>query len=327
MKELYYHREIPAFVREICETPPMQRLTGVGMNCGCEYTSFPRFRGIGTYSRYEHSLGTGLIVWHFTQDKVQTTAALLHDIATPCFAHTIDFLNGDYLRQESTEAKTELFIKGSKELCTVLGKYTIPVEAVTDYHRYPIADNDSPRLSSDRLEYTLGNAVRYRICTQMEAEKLYGDIRAGRNEKNCEELVFQNEESAVHFAEIALKCSKIYVSEEDRYSMQRLSELMALALAKGQLTEKDLYSQEKNVISCLKRDRELSEYWKSFRALHRMADDESVPEELRRVIYAKKRYIDPFAAGKGRVSQINRPFAEKLEEYLLEPQTKWLYAE
>lgn len=327
MKELYYHREIPDFIREICETAPMQRLTDVGMNCGCEYTSFLQFKEIGKYSRFEHSLGAGLIVWHFTQDKKQTSAALLHDIATPCFAHTIDFLHGDYLRQESTEEKTELFIKASEELCEVLRKYAIPVDAVTDYHRYPIADNDSPQLSSDRLEYTLGNAVRYGFCVQQEAETLYGDICVGQNEKNCEELVFQSEDCAVRFAEIALECSKIYVSEEDRYSMQRLSELMALALKKGLLTEKELYSEEKKVISCLNRDRDMSEHWKSFRALHKMVQDESVPEEFRRVIFAKKRYIDPYIAGRGRVSRINSAFAEKLEEYLNQPQTKWLYAE
>ena len=36
-----------------------------------------------------------------------TVAALLHDIATPVFAHVIDFLNNDYEKQESTEAETK----------------------------------------------------------------------------------------------------------------------------------------------------------------------------------------------------------------------------
>lgn len=327
MKKLFYHSEIPLFVIELCETPPMQRLKEVGMNCGCEYTAFPRFQETGDYSRYEHSLGAGLIVWHFTQNKIQTAAALLHDIAAPCFAHTIDFLNGDYLRQESTEAKTEFFIKSSAELCEVLRKYAIPVDAVTDYHQYPIADNDSPRLSSDRLEYTLGNAVRYKVCLAEEAESLYGNICVGRSEEKCEELVFRNEEKAVRFAEIALACSEIYVSEEDRYSMQRLSEIAALALEKGILSEKELYSTEKRVIACFESDSEVNKNWQKFRALHKMVQDESVPEELRRVIFAKKRYIDPFVKEQGRVSEINRRFAENLDAYLKKPQTEWLYAE
>lgn len=43
------------------------------------------------------------MTWHFTHDKKETLAALLHDIGTPCFAHTIDFLLGDSINQESSE--------------------------------------------------------------------------------------------------------------------------------------------------------------------------------------------------------------------------------
>ena len=96
-----YHSEIPEFLREFAATPPMQRLKQVGMNCGCEYTRFPRFAEIGPYSRYDHSLGVALIVWHFTGSVEQTLAGLFHDVTTPVFAHVVDFLNGDYLRQES----------------------------------------------------------------------------------------------------------------------------------------------------------------------------------------------------------------------------------
>lgn len=92
------------------------RLRDVGMNCGCEYTAFPRFVKIGPYSRYDHSLGVALIVWHFTKRKEQTLAGLFHDLATPVFAHVVDFLNGDHLRQESTEAGTRECIAGSPEL-------------------------------------------------------------------------------------------------------------------------------------------------------------------------------------------------------------------
>ena len=35
----------------------------------------------------------------------------------------------------------------------------IKIEEVEDYHLYPIADNDTPKLSSDRLEYSLSNAL------------------------------------------------------------------------------------------------------------------------------------------------------------------------
>ena len=61
-----YHPEIPLFLEKFSCMSSVMRLRDVGMNCGCEYTAFPRFAEIGRYSRYEHSLGVALIVWHFS---------------------------------------------------------------------------------------------------------------------------------------------------------------------------------------------------------------------------------------------------------------------
>ncbi|MCI8518860.1 MAG: hypothetical protein HFJ51_01730 [Clostridia bacterium] len=86
-----------------------------------------------------------MIVWNFTKDKKQTLAGLFHDIATPAFKHCIDFMNGDYGKQESTEELTQQIISESKEIMALLNRDNIKVEEVSDYHIYPIADNDTPR--------------------------------------------------------------------------------------------------------------------------------------------------------------------------------------
>ena len=177
-----YHPEIPEFLRRLAETPPMARLRQVGMNCGCEYTSFPRFAGWAPYSRFDHSLGVALIVWHFTGDLRQSAAGLLHDVATPAFAHVVDFLHGDHLRQESTEARTAELIGRSPELQALLGEYGLTTEDVADYHRYPIADNDSPQLSADRLEDTPG--IAFKIFSLLARNNVNVDIilqSIGRN--------------------------------------------------------------------------------------------------------------------------------------------------
>ena len=98
-----YHHEIPEFLEPYLETEAMQRLKLIDMNCGMNYTSYPRFKKIEAYSRFHHSLGCALIVWHFTHDRVQSLAALFHDIATPAFSHVVDFVYGDYENQETTE--------------------------------------------------------------------------------------------------------------------------------------------------------------------------------------------------------------------------------
>lgn len=320
-----YHQELPAFLRECAETPVMRRLREVGMNCGCEYTAFPRFEGLMPYSRFDHSLGVGLIVWHFTGDRAQAAAGLLHDIATPVFAHVVDFMRGDYLRQEATEDGTEALIDGSAELQAVLAKYGLTTEQVRDYHRYPIADNDSPRLSADRLEYTVGNLINYRIRPAETARAFYNGLCVGVNEEGQAELAFREEETAFAFAEAALCCSEIYVADADRYAMQMLSELLRDAAADGVITELDLYETEPQIIARLLSDDKTAAAWRGFRAYRRMlrADQPGDAGEWRQ-IYAKKRYIDPLVRDKGRVSELSPRFAEKLREFLNRPQDYWV---
>ena len=125
----------------------------------------------------------GLIVWHFTGDPAQAAAGLLHDVATPPFAHVVDFLRGDHLTQEATESGTREIIESSPDLQAVLKQYGLSTDQVADYHVYPIADNDSPRLSADRLEYTLGNALNYGLLTRDEIAALYSDLTVAANEE------------------------------------------------------------------------------------------------------------------------------------------------
>lgn len=341
-----YHREMPSLFAELARTPELLRLGQVGMNCGCEYTGFPLFSAGRTYSRLEHSLGVGLIVWHFTGDPAQAVAGLLHDIATPTFAHVVDFLRGDYLTQEATEDGTRERIANSPEIQRILASYGLTTDDVADYHRYPVADNASPRLSADRLEYTLGNALRWGFLTRGEIAAIYADLRVGTNEDGAPELVFGSPAPASRFARAALACSRVYVSDEDRYAMQTLSELLARALEAGVLCPADLDGTEPPLVAKLEASA-LADAWQRFRRLHRIELAETPPEKTCmptaaraacppvstpdnrpwRQIPAKKRRIDPLVEGLGRVSALDADFAADLNAFLSEPQTAWLWGE
>ncbi len=323
-----YHNEIPKVIRDCMDAPCVRRLQNVGMNCGCEYTAFARFAGLSPYSRFDHSVGAALIVWHFTKDERQAVAGLLHDVATPVFAHVVDFLKGDYLKQESTEDGTRATIEADETLQRALKRYGLTTDDVCDYHRYPIADNDSPRLSSDRLEYTLGNLLNYRIRTPEEVKAFYADLSVGTNEDGAPELVFSAASLAEDFAFASLACSKIYVSDEDRYAMQMLSELLRDAIALGVLTEADLYTTEPQVIGKLLGDARTAAAWKRFTAYHAMRRaKEPTGEGQWRRLAAKKRYIDPLIANFGRVSAYSEAFRTAVDAFRSDPQDEWLAGE
>lgn len=313
-----YSTEIPEFIREIAQTPAMLRLDDIGMNCGCEYTSFPMFAGLEKYSRYYHSIGVALIVWHFTHDKKQSTAGLLHDISSPAFAHVIDFMHGDYLTQESTENGTQTIIEKSAEIQQYLQKYGMKTSEVADYHLYPIADNDTPRLSADRLEYTIGNIVNYKLESPQKAKELYDNLIVGTNEEGKPEIMFTDKDIALEFAKLSLKCSRIYVADEDRYSMQRLAEILKECIIRGIIAESDLYLGETPVIEKLMNSEFSAKEWQKFRSYSTIVHTAENPDS--RVIYAKKRHINPYISGLGRVGDVFPEYGNALREYLEERQ-------
>lgn len=322
-----YHAGTPAFLCALAKTPEMQRLRGVGMNCGCEYTAFRRFRRLKPYSRFDHSLGVARIVWHFTEDPTQSAAALFHDIAAPTFAHSVDFLRGDYLRQEATEGDTERLIRDSESIAAILREQGIDLADVVDYHRYPIADNDPPGLCADRLEYTLGNLENYRLRPPLVLKLYYQNLRVGKNEFGAEELAFADELVAIDFAFDALRCSRIYVSDEDRYAMQMLAELLGRCLDRKIITGADLLGTEQDLIRKLQADPEAAVEWKRFRSLKELVTDpEQAPESLRRVIPAKLRCIDPLVLDRGRLSSFCPEFSEELARFRETDQSAWICA-
>lgn len=321
--ELYpvYHHEIPKFLLDLARTGIMRRLTDVGMNCGCEYTSFPIFQTCRPSSRYEHSLGVGLIVWHFTGDMAQAVAGLLHDIATPVFAHVVDFLNGDHMKQESTESQTEKMIAADGELQAALRKYGLTTEQVADYHRYPVADNDSPRLSADRLEYTLNNLAAFGLCTLEEIQGFYGDLTL-----DGDELSFRTPQIAAEFTRAALRTSRIYICEEDRYSMEYLAGVLRMATDSKVLSADDLYTTESQVIVRLKVAEETAPQWQHFCSFSKISRSKKAKDGFLAVA-AKKRYIDPLIVGKARVSEVFPAIGGEIRGFLDTHFDYWLSAE
>ncbi|MCF0207451.1 MAG: hypothetical protein HUK15_08485 [Bacteroidales bacterium] len=309
-----YSAEKPDFIAELCKTKAMRRLDDIGMNCGCEYTSFPIFSGLQKYSRYTHSIGVALIVWNFTKDAKQTIAALFHDIASPVFAHVIDFINGDYIKQESTESFTRKFISDSEEIQSYLQKLGICTNEVCDYHAYPIADNDTPRLSADRLEYTLGNIVNFKLDSIETVKSLYHDLTVGQNEENQPEIMFNTKDKALKFAELALVCSKIYTNDADRYSMQCLSEILKACVGKKIIAEKDLYTTETEVIDKITKSEYGRHEWNNYRKLSQINFGTESPKS--RIIYAKKRHINPIIKNCGRVADVFPNFSNSLKQFL-----------
>ena len=241
----------PPFLDKYLKLPVLQRLAGVGLLCGTDWT--PLYKNRFYYSRLDHSKGVALIVWHFTHDKAQTIAGLLHDISTPVFSHVSDFRKGDALTQTATEEPTARIIRGDAELGRLLAEDGLTASQVEDYHIYPIADNEIPQLSADRLEYMFPSGMALDgSWTMEEICRCYNDLTILKNEEGRDELGFRNLEVAELYCEHFCMIGHILQLNENKLTLQLLGQIMNMAEKAGLLSESDFMTlSEREVIERL----------------------------------------------------------------------------
>ena len=239
--------EFPIFLKKYIELPIMQRLSGIGLLCGTDWTSLYKNRFF--YSRLDHSVGVALIIWNFTKDKTQTIAGLLHDVSTTVFSHVSDFRKGDALTQTSTEEPTTKMILSDSALCKLLESDGIEPKDVVDYHIYPIADNEIPSLSADRLEYMYPSGLALDgSWTFEEIAKTYNDLIILKNEENKEELGFKTIEMAELYCKKFCMIGHILQLNENKLSLQLLSQIMSKAVELDVLQEEDFMTLSESKI-------------------------------------------------------------------------------
>ena len=314
----------PEWLNDYIETKELLKQRYISVTCGKIYSNL--FEIDFFFSSLDHSVAVALIVWHFTHDKKQTLSGLFHDIATPVFKHCVDFLNGDYMTQESTEDLTSKIISNSKEIMELLKRDNIKLEEVEDYHIYPVADNDTPKLSADRFEYSLSNALlTYKLSNIDDIKKIYNDVILDKDEEGTLELSFKSKATALEFVKITSKLSIIYRDDKTRYSMQLIADIIKKLNEDRLITKEDLYNKkESEIIEIIENSKykEIFNIWKN-------AKNVKVSKEKPETVYfvhhgAKIRYIDPLV-NKRRISSISKEAKKEIDKNLSYDMNNYVY--
>lgn len=311
--------DFPDFLNKYFEVPLLKRLKGVGLLCGTDWTPF--FKNNFFYSRFDHSVGVALIIWNFTKDKAQTIAGLLHDVSTPAFSHVSDFRKGDALTQTATEDDNGSMLAGSKELLACLKHDGLTLEEVNDYHRYPVADNEVPQLSADRLEYMFPSGAALagtwsltESFTLSEIRQIYNDLVLCQNEDGIVELGFKTLSIADLYYRRVLDIAMFLQKNEDKMAMQFPASILNMAVELEILKESDFFElSEEEIISrldelvkenpdatvedALKEKnsvKKLCVYFRTYRSFTSITrSKEQLPGHYCVNLQVKKRYINP----------------------------------
>ncbi len=288
---IFIDKEYPKFIDKYLKTKTLKRLQNVTQFCGCDYTKLynPKF----LYTRFDHSLVVAHMTWHFTKNKEETLAALFHDVGTPCFAHTIDYVFGDYLKQETSERNIVSVINEDEELLKYLKEDGINLDNLKNYSDYHILENKSPKLCTDRLDGVLHTCYIWLHTHKLEEIKeVYDDIVVLRNEDEVEELGFSSKEIALKFVRMVYNYAKELQGNKDKYVMKYISEIVKLSIDKNLITIDDLYDKKEKDICNIFSENFLT--WNIFNSTTKLITTDNLPENNFFISFAtKKRNVIP----------------------------------
>lgn len=238
----FLDKKIPQDIKKYYDTPSLQRLKRVGYFCGMDFASRDVYNFKEYLSTYEHSITTAGITSMFTSDKKAILAALYHDVSKPTCSHVVDYMNGDYKTQESTEEFTKDIILGDELLRKYLKDDGIEPEEVYDFKNYSLVDLDRPSLCADRIDgVILSSLVWSETLKLKEAKKMLMNLEAYINEFGVKEIGFKNMELATQFVRQNDIINSLTHSNWDTYMMQLLADIIALAIKEELITYETLY--------------------------------------------------------------------------------------
>ena len=264
-------KQIPSFLTKYLYCPSLLRLKQVGYFCGMDYASKNIYDFKEYISRYDHSLTVALLTYKLTKNKIMTLSGLFHDIATPCFSHVIDYMNEDYLEQESTEEYTAYIMEKDIYLNKCLKEDNINILDIVNFKKYSIVDNDRPKLCADRLDgIILTGSIWTKNITIYDIDKIISDITIYKNEEYEDEIGFKSTDIGRKVLDVSNTIDMYCHSREDNYMMLLLAKITKIAISKKYISYDNLYTyNEKQLLNVLEyqNDVELNKYLDIFKTI------------------------------------------------------------
>ena len=300
---LFIDDDYPNFIDKYLDTKTLNRIKGVTQFCGCDYTKL--YSPLFLYTRFDHSLIVAHMTWHFTHDKIQTIAALLHDVGTPCFAHCIDYVFGDYMNQESSEKAITDIIRQDKQLMFYLNEDGVTLNNLAKLEQFPILENNSPQLCTDRLDGVLHTCyIWLHTHSLKQIKQVYDNLVILKNEYGNSEIGFKNQEIADKFVSMVSIYAKELQGNKDKYVMKYVSEIVKLAVARKLITLNDLYEKpEKEIVNIFTNN---FTSWKLFEEATILTRTEKQPNGFYISFCTKKRNTIPLVNSSNHINRIIR---------------------
>jgi HD superfamily phosphohydrolase len=227
---------------DLLATPTVVRLRGVHQ-AGAVWLVRPE-RAV---TRYEHSVGTMLLVRQLGGTLEEQVAALLHDAGHGAFSHVIDRVFD--AADDCWHEREGLAWLARTEVPALLVRHGLDPTRILSPHGWSLLDRPAPDLCADRLDYALRDGVSEGLLSVDEVTSVVGALAVAPDGT----IVFTDTGWATWFAErFAALVDTVYLDPVGIWADALLASTIRQGLASGAIAEAGLHGTDAELLAELR---------------------------------------------------------------------------
>lgn len=236
---------VEPILEQLIQTTAVQRLKQIHQG-GASYLVNP----IWNVTRYEHSIGTMVLIRLMGGSLEEQIAGLLHDISHTAFSHVIDFV----LKHKNEDYHETIYEKViySSEIPQILKDYGYDYRDILfNESKWTILEQPAPKLCADRVDYTLRDMYHYGYITKQEIENFLSNLTILNGE-----MLITSQRSAEWFVETYYKeVIDYFMHPLAIYGNHQLSKALKLALELEEVQIEDFLKDDMYVLNLLQQSK------------------------------------------------------------------------
>ena len=298
---------------ELIRSNAMQRMKGI---CQQGVPEEYILRSQNHFYRYDHCMGTMLILKRLGASLEEQAAGLLHDVSHTAFSHVVDYVFGGGEKEDYQDNIHHTFFGRGTELAGILERHGMNPEEISDPKRYTLLEQEQPEMCADRFDYTTRYWVTYgdrdfaKLClNSVTTDKgiMVFTSRAAAREFAVKHTVWQPEWAGWGGTQFDM-----------RIRWYLFGEALRIAMQEGIAELKDFMKTDSYVMKKINRARNprITKILGVLRKPLKYRVSKSGRPKL--VLHSKFRYVDPLFIENGefrRLSNVDKKFVADIESH------------
>ncbi|MRX74378.1 HD domain-containing protein [Bacillus lacus] len=240
--ELYGGFELDDVLGSLIASAPLHRLKGIYQG-GASF----QVNRLWNVTRYEHSIGTMLLIRKLGGTLEEQIAGLLHDVSHTAFSHVVDMAFGLEAEDYHEDIFEEVILRS--EIPEILKRYGYSSQLILgDLKKWSLLEQELPALCADRLDYTLRDQLRYGGISQRDAKIFMDELQIVEGV-----ICVRSVEAAEWFTEVFYQeVIGFFLNPLNIYAYDTLAKTLKAAWDSGLIASADLLKEDAELLQHLR---------------------------------------------------------------------------